>query len=863
MRRHRVDEAHSAGDEQFFIEILRRRETELGPSHAKTATAAENLAAFYVRQGRFDKAEPVARRAVEIWAQTRDAAVSGQARSLQNLAAVYEGLGAYGEAKSLVERALKIRGAAQLPTQHRDMASSHESLGRLALATGDFGTAEAGFRKAFAIYNRPLQGSAHNKDSVRAALLLGAMLKALGKRNEFDALHRDLFNNPQPYTFIQYLLETPIVDIGQGWKRRDPFGDPIFADAIAVFVDTRMERNELKGLTPLLARALAIAQTAFGSTHPQYALILHLQGRLAALQGQGHEALRLSTLAVQILRDWPGRESQPIDTASVIWWEHPEQRILYSHLDLLASMPSDQSIDGLSVTGASFDTGQLVSRTRAAQAVALMSARFSAGTTALASDVREQQDAIDRLKWLTSRLLEILATEPNRQGSSAAAPLRVELKALEEKIRELDEAIVRDFPDYAALIEQRPLPLAEAQQLLQSDEALIGYVVGDRGTYQWVLRHDQAAFRRLSIGRQQLDELVAKLRVALDLKGLTRPGQIPSFDTKLSFRLYNILFAPAEPLLEGVQNVFLVLDAGLQSLPLGVLVTDEPKGDLTDLPGFRNVPWLARKYAMTVLPAVSSLRALRGSARPSSASRPFIGFGDLAVGGTAGTRRLAASALFSGGAGADVDVIRALAPLPGTAVELYAIAETLGAKLNESVFLRQDATEARLRDMDISGFRVVAFATHGLVAGQFKGLGEPGLVLTPPSDDSEADDGFLAASEIAPLKLDADWVILSACNTAAPDGTPGAEGLSGLAKAFFYAGSRALLVSHWEVDSGAAVQLTTAMLKATQDRPKIGRAEALRRSMLELMDDEANPHYAHPAFWAPFVVVGEGGSVRY
>ena len=154
----------------------------------------------------------------------------------------------------------------------------------------------------------------------------------------------------------------------------------------------------------------------------------------------------------------------------------------------------------------------------------------------------------------------------------------------------------------------------------------------------------------------------------------------------------------------------------------------------------------------------------------------------------------------------------------------------------------------------------MAFATHGLVAGQFKGLGEPGLVLTPPSDGSEADDGFLAASEIAQLKLDADWVILSACNTAAPDGTPGAEGLSGLAKAFFYAGSRALLVSHWEVDSGAAVQLTTAMLNATQDRPKIGRAEALRQSMLKLMEDETNPHYAHPTFWAPFVVVGEGGS---
>ncbi len=124
---------------------------------------------------------------------------------------------------------------------------------------------------------------------------------------------------------------------------------------------------------------------------------------------------------------------------------------------------------------------------------------------------------------------------------------------------------------------------------------------------------------------------------------------------------------------------------------------------------------------------------------------------------------------------------------------------------------------------------------------------------------SDADDGLLTASEIARyLQLDADWVILSACNTAAGD-KPGAEGLSGLAKAFFYAGARALLVSHWSVPSDSAVKLTTAMLAEAAENPGIARAEALRRSMLALMNDPDNPHFAHPMFWAPFVVVGEGG----
>jgi CHAT domain-containing protein len=127
-------------------------------------------------------------------------------------------------------------------------------------------------------------------------------------------------------------------------------------------------------------------------------------------------------------------------------------------------------------------------------------------------------------------------------------------------------------------------------------------------------------------------------------------------------------------------------------------------------------------------------------------------------------------------------------------------------------------------------------------------------VLTPPERPSQEDDGFLAASEIAALDLNADWVVLSACNTAAADGTPGAEGLSGLARAFFYAGARALLVSHWSVHSAAAVALTTAAFGSLREDPSIGRAEALRRSMVQLIDHGPDPS---PAYWAPFVIVGE------
>jgi hypothetical protein len=209
---------------------------------------------------------------------------------------------------------------------------------------------------------------------------------------------------------------------------------------------------------------------------------------------------------------------------------------------------------------------------------------------------------------------------------------------------------------------------------------------------------------------------------------------------------------------------------------------------------------------------------------------------------------------------ADVVQIRMQAPLPETADELCAVARDLGAS-GDDIRLGSHATETEVKQLsqagELSKYRIIHFATHGALAGQVSGDSEPGLLLTPPEKGTETDDGYLSASEIAALKLDADWVILSACNTAA-GGADGAEALSGLARAFFYAGARALLVSHWSVYSGATVKLITGAVSTMSANKGIGRAEAMRRSMLALIDKGA-PDEAHPTFWAPFVVVGEGG----
>ena len=205
--------------------------------------------------------------------------------------------------------------------------------------------------------------------------------------------------------------------------------------------------------------------------------------------------------------------------------------------------------------------------------------------------------------------------------------------------------------------------------------------------------------------------------------------------------------------------------------------------------------------------------------------------------------------------------------LPDTADEIRSIARAIGADPAKDVFLGREANEGRIKSMELADRRVVVFATHGLVPGDLNGLYQPALALSSPAVAGGEDDGILTMGEVLGLRLDADWVVLSACNTASGDGA-GAEAVSGLGRAFFYAGARALLVSNWPVHSQSATALTTGVFGAQAADASLSRAQALRTAMIAMIDGgryadlttgEALFAYAHPIFWAPFTLVGDGG----
>jgi CHAT domain-containing protein len=504
---------------------------------------------------------------------------------------------------------------------------------------------------------------------------------------------------------------------------------------------------------------------------------------------------------------------------------------------------------------------------------------------------------------------------PDKRDRAAEAANTGRLAEIDMRIAAIDERLKTEFPEYASLASVAPLSVSDLQVQLRPDEALVLFFDTPQWnptpeeTFIWVVTKTGVRWVRSDLGIPSLKREVAALRCGLDYDGTW--GALGSrcadllktsytevdhedhkplpFDRDRAHALYKALFGQIEDVIKD-KHLLIVPSGALTQLPFQVLITEKPDTAASGDDAFRRAAWLVRTHALTILPSVSSLKSLRQLANDSHADRAMIGFGNpLLDGPDARFWKLASNArdkqscpampeqrvaaLTGERRGvlpldlrrglAEVTEIRMQVPLPETADELCAVARDFRVS-GDDIRLGARATEAEIKRLseagELSKYRVVHFATHGALSGQVSGNAEPGLLLTPPDKATEIDDGYLSASEIAALKLDADWVILSACNTAAA-GAEGAEALSGLARAFFYAGARALLVSHWAVDSDATVKLISGAVDRMAANKRVGRAEAMRQSMLTLIDT-GTVDESQPAFWAPFIVVGEGAAAK-
>jgi len=632
---------------------------------------------------------------------------------------------------------------------------------------------------------------------------------------------------------------------------------PLLEDFLFGLGSELVRAGKLNEAQTVLSRSLSMSESARGAGSLRVASSLDALGEVELARGRWAEAESRFERATAILSQaQPPAESEEGRGSRVSHRKHYAMHLeSLSRIEIATGTPS--------ITRKGLRVMQQAKSTQTAAATARMVARFAGGDDEIGRAVRQYQDAVEKVAALESEQLAAL-----REGATELAAIAGRLATARSEAAMLKAALDQRFPAYATLAGTAPVDLPDLQAILKPDELVLNWYFGKDAGYLVAIRQGNAAFIRLDLPLRNLSADVAQLRQAL------RVQSGAPFPASTARRLYRNLIAPAGALLEGVEYAYVVPDGPLESLPLSVLIVEaggQPEKELLQSPeDMVGANWLVKKWAISTLPSVAAFRALRQITPRSLAPRAFLGIGDPLLANhpsRAGAAKPAAAAAKRDvdslrGHAVNPDLLRQLPSLPATAVELELMAEILKSG-PDSLVLRERATEAAVKRLPLDSYRVIALSTHGAMAGE--GLGEPGLILTPEPAPSPEDEGYLSASEITRLKLNADWVILSACNTAASDGSPKAEGLSGLGRAFMYAGARSLFVSHWSVADVSTAYLTTSMIaNAATGLPS---AQAHRRAMLEFLlhpkalQDPRRRAFTHPAFWAPFVVVGDGRMV--
>jgi CHAT domain-containing protein len=814
-----MSEGRYAEAEQLYRHVVAVREKSLGLDHPDTAFALETLADLFVTQGRLIEAEAILRRALAILEKSFTPDHPERAVALSNLAIDLALQERRSEAEALLRQALAICERA-LGMQHPCVAGYGGDLGVILGHEGRYGEAERFLRRAVAVREMALGGK-HPSTGV-SLLKLAALLQRAGRYHEAE---------------------------------------------------------------PLFKRALAITEHALSAQHPTTARARSLLARNDMLLGNFSEAVAGYRLACPALsapiQAQESDATQFIEGRTTSCWEALCLSLWEWSAQGGGSNPSDRPE---ALKAEAFYDEQRAVQSAAGDAIARSAAIAAATSSSLGEQAQEYEAALAE-----SASIDQSFAEAARDGSVEAQASQEALTQAHQiavsKIEALASTLRRGAPLYWDFRSPDPVDVAQLHNtsgagvlLLRDSEALIVFLVpadDDKGLV-FALSKERFAWARLGLTGAEIRTAVRALRSEIDPEGYRSrdqkhdlPAEDGAFDRLSAYKLYAALLGDSavQAVIADKAVLLFVPGGSLTTLPPGVLVTAPPTGPARseDPSVLRKTPWLLRSKAVALIPAVSSLRTLRQirHGNPASTPDPLLVFADPDFIGTAaqnskrGTKLHAVRgirAYYRDGVPL-ADALQALPSLPGTRIEGEALERALQGRPG-SLLVGREASKAQLirrnDDGRLAAVRVLEFATHGLVAGDLSDIDQPALVLAA---DSKPADELLTASEAATLKLNASWVILSACNTASPD-QPEALGLSGLARAFFYAGARSLLVSHWRVRDDVAPRLIPAMLLAERSSLDTSRAEALRRASLAVLDDP-RLNAAAPSAWAAFTLLGE------
>ncbi len=839
-------------------EVLRRPKLPVGKRAQAEVQKALLQAALLEVQGRHKEAEPFLRTTIRVLDEQlgdRDGrAVLGKRRKLaDNLARQGRLVEAEIEVRAALKTAIGFSGA-----ESGEIPGMLSSFGKVLMMQGRLDEAEEVLRAGI----QKLESGGFPMDSLVSGRIwktLGAVAVArgdfAGAMERFQRLREEIGNN---VFMLNQVLER----------------NPDYMLAL-------LKNGHVQEAMEIVSRRYPEALEHFGTKRYRTNELLALRGMAHAMKGENRSALEDFAASIPRLLDKGSNRSNLLK-------EKRLEALAEAYLDLLARVheSGQERVLQINASTEAFMVCQALNSSVVQRALGESGARAAALDPDLAELVRREQDASKQIESLKETLSGVMAVPPDQQDPGALADLRGIVESLTRARDTILGEIQSRFPRYADFVDPQPPGFPDIQGMLKQTEALIVVYPAKRNTFLWsVSGKGPLAFAVAPLGVESIREKVMGLRRTL-APSPGSFGDVPAYDLARAQALYTAILEPVKPGWKDAEDLLIVASGPFGQIPFSVLpagpVAGVRKSDLL-FAGYRDVPWLIRRCSITRLPSASSLLTLRSLPEGDPGRKPFIGFGDPCFDRD---RRVEAEMVTASGregltvrgirkthrANLDSEAVTSsrlhmLSRLPDTAEEIVGIAEALQADPAHDVFLGEQASEARVKGMDLSDRKVIAFATHGLIPGDLDGLDQPALAMSAPSAIGDGEDGLLTMDEILGLRTNSDWVVLSACNTGAGDGA-GSEAVSGLGRAFFYAGTRALLVTLWPVETTSAGRLTAGLFRSQQEDGTLSRARALRKAMLDLMDrqvfeDDSSgktvASYAHPFFWAPFVVIGEGG----
>lgn len=522
-------------------------------------------------------------------------------------------------------------------------------------------------------------------------------------------------------------------------------------------------------------------------------------------------------------------------------------RLIGPCLDIYAAAADSNPVQRDGLHTEMFEAAEWIQGSVTARQISLAAARLasSSGDPKLVAAIRAQQDAQQKLETLYQKRDQLAEKARDASRNTDLAAVDKDIAATSAALQQAAMAEQALVPNYGQLVQQA-VSVASVLERLRPDEAFFGVTSTPSHTWLFLLHAGRIVVAQSELTDNDMAGLVRKVRDSI----IPGPDALPPFAMAQAGAIYGATLGHVAAAMEDVHELVIAPSGALLALPFALLPTGPANAD--DL---AHAPWLIRKVSLAYVPTAGNFVGLRKAEGTSTARRPWFGLGDFRPASLP-----QATATFSGtGCRASAEAFAGLPVLPYARLELQAASAIFGAGSQDQL-LGGHYTAPNVRHASLGDYRIVHFATHALLPTDLPCLAEPVIVASTPPAAPDLKDALLDADIIGTLHLDADLALLSACNT--QGGAQGGEALSALARSFFYAGARAVMVTQWSVNDQASAYLVASSLSHIHDDRSGGVAASLRAAQLAMLNDAAaspSSTLGNPFFWAAFVVIGDGG----